>query len=85
MDIVWYVSLWRWVTGYTNTRCPSGRQRRIVLFSQLRIVACWPLTMRAALSLFSVKITSMFLCGKMRSDSTAEAQGMVLRGRPGKR
>ena len=49
------------------------------------IVACWPLTMHAALSLFSVKITSMFLCGKMGSDSTAEAQGMVLRGCPGKR
>ena len=37
----------------------------IVLFSHARIVACWPLTMRAALSLFSVKITSMCLWGNL--------------------
>ena len=49
------------------------------------MVACWPLTMRAALSLFSVNITSMFLCGKMGSQSMTEAQGMLVMARPGKR
>ena len=49
------------------------------------MVASWPLTTRAALSLFSVKITFMVLCEIMGSESTGETQGIVLKGRPGKR
>ena len=46
------------------------------------IVACWPLTTRAALSRFSVNMTRMFLCGKIGWESATQAQGMLVRGRP---
>ena len=62
--MIW-TSLSMWVTGYTNT-CPSGRERMIVLFSHPTMVACWRAccllpVLRAALSLFSVKMTHLFV------------------------